>query len=314
VLDSKGNVKRPGVAWTTTTVRRHLLSPFPAALLPPKTPVGKHYNATKVDMSKCQPGAWDPILTEDAVLSARAMLLDPSRLTHDGNTRAKHLLSGIGRCAVCGGPIRKANVKTTAPEPLRGYRCTKGCFVRAAAIIEAYVSEAVVSLLSAPDLLQWMPNDGTDVGALRARRAALVSTRAAWFERATAGTLLPHEWDALAAKHDAEISEVDAALGEALRADPLAEIVTSDDVRGMWERTTTARRRAILGALVHHVEVGRVGKGVRVLTLEAAESTVSMVWRRTEHRASLTRARSLSKGRPLVPADAREVIGAALSA
>ncbi len=311
-LDRDGNVIREGKPWTTTTIRRMLLSPFPAALLPPKTPEGEHYNPAKVDMSKCQPGAWDAILTEDAVMAARAVLLKPSRLKHDGDTRAKHLLSGVGRCAECGGPIRSAQVKTTAQRQ-RAYRCTRGCFVRAAAIIEAYVSEAVVSLLSAPDLLQWMPDDGTDVGALRARRAALVSTRAAWFERAKAGTLAPHEWDALAGKYDAEIGELDAALGAALQADPLAEIVTSEDVRGMWESITTARRRAILGALVHRVEIGRVGRGVRVLTVEAAEATVTMGWRRAEHRVSLDRARSLVSVTPRVPVDAREVIAAGLA-
>jgi len=52
--------------------------------------------------------------------------------------------------------------------------------------------------------------------------------------------------------------------------------VTSGDVRGMWESISVARRRAILGALVHHVHLGRVGKGVRVLTVEAAEGTVTM--------------------------------------
>ncbi len=100
----------------------------------------------------------------------------------------------------------------------------------------------------------------------------------------------------------------------ALQADPLAEIVTSDDVRGMWESITTARRRAILGALVHHVEIGRVGKGVRVLTVEAAEATVTMGWRRADHRVSLTRARSLVSITPRVPDDARDIIAAALSA
>jgi CHASE2 domain-containing sensor protein len=107
---------------------------------------------------------------------------------------------------------------------------------------------------------------------------------------------------------------VDAALAAALQADPLAEIVTSDDVRGMWERMTTARRRAVLGALVHRVEIGQVGKGRRILSAEAAEGTVSMVWRRAEHRVSLSRARSLVSLTPRVPDDAREVIAAALVA
>lgn len=313
-LNDRGKTTRQGKPWTTTTARRLLLSPFPAALLPPEMPDGEHYDAARVDMSRCTPGAWDSILSEDAVHAARAILLAPSRLKHDGDTRAKHLLSGLGKCGVCGGPIRSAKVKTTAPQPQRAYRCTKGCFVRAAAVIEAYVSEAVVVLLSAPGLLQWVPEDGADIDALRARRVALRADRAEAEALYAEGEISAATLRTKVAKLDPEILAVDAALAAALQADPLAEIVTSDDVRGMWESVTTARRRVILGALVHRVEVGRVGKGVRVLTVEAAEGTVSMVWKRTEHRVSLTRARSLRTGRPLVPLDARDAIAAALSA
>lgn len=313
LLGESSRTTGKGTRWSTTTARRLLLSPFPAALLPAKMPEGQHYNATKVDMSRCTPGAWQPILTEDAVLAARSILLRPSRLTHDGDTRAKHLLSTIGKCAVCGGPIRSAQSKTTAA-PQRNYRCTKGCFVRGAAVIEAYVSEAVIALLSAPGLLQWVPEDGADIDTLRARRVALQGKRdeagALWDE----GVISAERARVKVAEVDAELVGVDAALAAALQADPLAEIVTSDDVRGMWERMTTARRRAVLGALVHRVEVGRVGKGVRILSAEAAEGTVSMVWRRAEHRVSLSRARSLVSVTPRVPDDAREVVAAALVA
>lgn len=312
-LDRNANVIREGKRWTTTTIRRMLLSPFPAALLPPKMPEGEHYSAARVDMSKCTPGAWEPILTADAVRAARSILLNSTRLKHDGDTRAKHLLSGIGRCAVCGGPIRSAQVKTTAPAPDRAYRCTKGCFVRAAAMIEAYVSEAVVSLLSTPGLLQWVPEDGADIDAMRARQTALRSDRDDAETLYAEGAISAATLRTKTATLDPEILAVDAAITAALQSDPLAEIVTSEDVRGMWNSITTARRRAILGALVDRVEIGPVGKGVRVLTLEAAEGTVLMSWKRVEHRVSLTRSRSLSAGRPLVPLDARGAVAAALN-
>ncbi|WP_165971283.1 recombinase family protein [Microbacterium oleivorans] len=311
LLGESSRTTRKGKRWITTTARRLLLSPFPAALLPHKLPEGEHYNAAKVDMARCTPGAWEAILSEDAVMAARSILLEPTRLTHDGNTRAKHLLSGIGRCAECGGPIRSAQVQTTA-QAQRGYRCTKGCFVRAAAVIEAYVSEAVIALLSAPGLLQWVPEDGADIDALRARLTVLQRDRAQAEALYAEGEISAATLRTKTGKLDPEIQSVDAALAAALQADPLAEIVTADDVRGMWENVTTARKNAILGALVHRVEIGRVGKGVRVLTVEAAEATVTMGWRRAEHRVSLTRARSLVSVTPRVPDDARGVIAAAL--
>jgi hypothetical protein len=87
------------------------------------------------------------------------------------------------------------------------------------------------------------------------------------------GSLAPHEWDALAAKYDAEIREISAALADAITVAPLAQIVTSEDVRGMWERMTTARRRVTLGALVHRVDVLAVDKSRRVVTVEQAEGS-----------------------------------------
>lgn len=312
LLGESSRTTREGKSWITTTARRLLISPYPAALLPPPMPEGEHYNAARIDWSKCTPGAWDAILSADAVLTARHKLLNASRLTHDGDTRAKWLLAGVGRCGKCKGPLRSCTTKTTA-QSVRGYRCTAGCFQRPAAPIEAYIAEAVIDALSAPGVLQHLPDNGADVTALSARRSALVTTRGEWFERAKAGTLAPHEWDALAAQHDAEIREIDAALAEALTADPLAEIVTSGDVLGMWERMTTARRRAVLDALVHRVDVLPVGKGRRVVTVEQTEGTVVMGWKRAQRRVRLDRERSVASVTPRVPENAHDVIAAALN-
>ncbi len=312
-LGESSRTTREGKPWITTTVRRLLISPYPAALLPPAVPEGEHYNAARIDWSKCTPGAWEPIVSADAVLAARHKLLNASRLSHDGKTRAKWLLAGVGRCGKCKGPLRSCKTKTTA-QSVRGYRCTAGCFQRPADPIEAYVAEAVVGVLSAPGVLQHLPDEGADVAPLSARRSALVATRGEWFERAKAGTLAPHEWDALAAQHDAEIREIDAHLAEALTADPLAEIVTSNDVQSMWDGMTTARRRAVLGALVHRVEVLPVGKGRRVVTVEQTEGTVVMGWKRAEQRVRFDRERSVASVTPRVPADAHDEIAAALNA
>lgn len=312
-LGESSRTTREGKPWITTTVRRMLISPYPAALLPPAMPEGEHYNAARIEWDRCTPGAWEPILSADAVLAARHKLLNVSRLSHDGDTRAKWLLARVGRCGKCKGPLRSCMTRTTA-QSQRAYRCTAGCFQRPAAPIEAYIAEAVVGVLSAPGVLQHLPDEGGDVTALSARRSALIATRGEWFERAKAGTLAPHEWDALAAQHDAEIREIDAALADALTSDPLTEIVTSGDVREVWEGMTTERRRVVLSALVHRIDVLPVGKGRRVVTVEQSEGTVIMRWKRAERRVRFDSERSVASVTPRVPEGAQGEIAAALNA
>jgi hypothetical protein len=52
-------------------------------------------------------GDWPPILDRGVWEQVKAILADPARKTSTG-TVAKHLLSGIARCGVCGGPMRVA--------------------------------------------------------------------------------------------------------------------------------------------------------------------------------------------------------------
>jgi DNA invertase Pin-like site-specific DNA recombinase len=309
-MNGKGWTTREGARWRTSTARRILISPYHAAMLPPAMPEGVHYRADRFTWSECTPGAWEPILSADAVNAARKLLLLDARRSHDGDTRPKWLLSTIGRCGRCHGPLRSAKTKTTATS-YRAYRCTAGCFVRPAELIEEYVSAAAIDVLSAPGLLSWADDSGVDVEALRGRQEALAALRAEWFQSARAGKLTPAEWDEMSAEWDAELVQLDAELADAVRVNPLAAFVTGDDVRGLWEGMSVGRRRAVLGALVEHVEVSPVGKGRRVRTVEEVEATVSMGWRRVEHRRSFETGKTTRT--PRVPVEAQEAIARALN-
>jgi len=310
-LPESTKATRAGVRWTSTTVRRILVSPFPAALLPPPMPDGMPYRADRFTLSECTRGAWDAILTPDAVAAARGRLLDPSRRTHDGNTRAKWLLSGLGECGRCGGPLRKCETKTTATS-VRGYRCTKGCFQRPAALIEEHVENAAVEVLSTPGLLTWVDDGRHDVGALRTRRDAIAATRAEWLGLAKAGELTPDEWVEMKAGWDAELLQIDSDIAEAVSVDPAAAFVGAEDVRALWDGMSTARKRAVLGALLHGVQVHPVGKGRRVAKIEAVGGTVAMRWKRAERRVRIDPDRTVSSVRGRVPDDARDAIVRAL--
>ncbi|KAA9131167.1 recombinase family protein [Microbacterium caowuchunii] len=309
-LNADGKRTRAGARWRSSTVRRILISPFHAAKLPPAMPEGKPYRADRFTWSECTPGTWAEILPEDAVLAARGLLLDDARRSHDGDTRPKWLLSTIGRCAGCHGPLRSAQTKTTATS-YRAYRCTAGCFVRPAALIEEYVTRAAVDVLSAPGLLSWVDDDPESIEVLRARREALSALRAEDEELYRARKLSPAMFSRLVDENAAEIADIDRELAEIVRVNPLAAFVSGDDVRDLWDGLSVGRRRAVLSALVDHVEVSPVGKGRRVLTVEAVEGTVSMGWRRVERRRSLDTGATTRT--PKVPDEARNAIVRALN-
>ena len=308
-LNDDGKRTRKGARWSASTVRRLMISPFQAGMLPPPMPEGKPYSAEAFTWSECVPGAWEPILSEDAVIVARGILLDDSRRTHDGDTKAKHLLSGVGRCGKCHGSIRATQTKTT--NPVRGYRCTVGHFQRPASIIEGYIADAVINVLSAPGLLKWVDDDGHDIDALRAAREALKARRAEAEGLYRTGKLSGSTFSLMVDEIDAEAERIDHDLAEAIRVNPLAEFVSVDDVRGLWEGLSVGRQRAILSALVTSVDLLPVGKGVRVQTVKEAEGTIVLNWRRAEHRVSWDTGETTHIGK--VPTEAQAAISAALN-
>lgn len=145
-LGDSSRMTRDGKAWGPSTVRRMLLSPFYAALLPESVPGAGMYRGERVDLDKCTPGAWEPIVTVDELRGTRRAMLDPARLQHDGTAR-RWLLSGLALCDRCGVPVRSARTR----KGVHGYRCVRGHFLREGDIIDRYVSEVIVARLSEPD-------------------------------------------------------------------------------------------------------------------------------------------------------------------
>lgn len=259
---------RQGKRWGTSTVRRLLISPFPAALLPPKMAEGKAYDPESFDLSECTPGAWQSIVSADQVAAARHILLRPQRRTHDGNVTRKWLLTGIARCQ-CGEGIRSGVTK----ERYRSYRGQCGHFQRRAEIIDTYVVEAVISALSAPGLLERVDESAADIAALRAALLAAEGKISRAVELWRNDTFSDAELATEKMILQAEISAISAQIAEATKGDPLAPFVTAEDVRKLWEGMSLARRQTVIRTLFDAVVIHSVGKGVRA-TLEAPRVTL----------------------------------------
>lgn len=279
LLAQSTRTTRRDTCWSSTTVRRIALSPMYAALLPPIVPGAGNYRAELVDLDACTQGVWDPIVHADDVRAARALLIDPKRRKHQGTSR-RWLLSGLAVCDVCGARVRSARTK----EKYHGYRCPKGHFQRAGAILDEYAEQVVIERLSRPDAASLVqPSPGVDLDALRAQEGALRGKRLHLLDLVTSETFTADEVREKVAPIDAELAEVTATIGAALAVDPFASVISSNDVRAAWDALTLARKRRIVSELFV-VVVRPVGKGVRVTSLEQAAASVAIIWDRPGRR------------------------------
>jgi DNA invertase Pin-like site-specific DNA recombinase len=315
-LGDYSRTTRTGKPWGVSTVRRTLISPYYAALLPPidslaerpKMENGKpaYWHAERVDLDACIPGHWEPIIQAgdghsplDVVRIVRGALLDVRRRTNGGKVSRKWLLSGLARCGktlgehvehddgtgyaeTCGAPVRSGWTR----EGHRGYKCPRGHFHMRAEALDAWAVETLLERLTRPDAASLLrpapevdvPGLQTRAKSLEARRAELTALVASG--RRTFAEIAPHD-DEIAA----ELGTIRDALAEAYSADPLADVLDADNVRAYWEGLSLSRQRAVLASLYEPI-IAPPGHGWKVVTGEPRGRQVSVsqvarpAWRR----------------------------------
>lgn len=287
-LSGAGRLTRQGVRWHSSSVRRVLLNPLYAALLPPAQPTGQ-FDPTTIDLDACTPGAWAAIIDRDQLVASRGRLIGV-RPNHSGTAR-KWLLSGLALCALCSHPVRSARGEThpTARRSTGGvapsrryhaYRCPRGHFMRNGDIIDEFVSELCIGRLSSDDASDLIVRgtDEVDVALLNSTREALRGRRQSIAGFVARGLMSAAEADESLVEIATELEEINDRIALAVRENPLAELLGVDDVRAWWESATLGRRRLIIGELMS-VNIKPVGHGRRVTTLDGAASTVSIDWK-----------------------------------
>lgn len=288
-LSSSGQLTRQGARWHSSTVRRVLLNPIYAGLLPPAQPSGQ-FDATAIDLEACAPGAWEAIVERDHLVASRGLLIGVQP-NHHGTAR-KWLLSGLAICGVCSAPVRSASGETH-PTARRGdtgaapshryhaYRCPQGHFMRNGDIIDEFVSEVCVARLSSEDALGLVASnlDEIDVALLHSTREALKGRRQSIAGFVARGLMTESEADESLVAIASELRLISDQITLAVRRDPLAELANVYDVRTWWEGATLARKRLLIGELMI-VRIRPVGRGKRVTNLEQAASSVVVEWKR----------------------------------
>src|SRR5918995_167907 len=250
-----------GGRWTTQTLRRMLLSPRLAGLR-------EHHG-------QLFEGSFPAILERETWQAVRAILTDPARMTTAVGGTARHLLTGISFCGVCGAKLRTTRY---GPQRVLYYRCPsrsdggRNCVARKVEDVDRLILRALFRAVE----------QGEAWDQVAAERPAEDPTR-------------PH-YEALV-RLTAELDTLDAMVAEAELAERLggkpspssatlrrkvtereaerdchqetvnrlaAGRVTASiprNLRSIWPGLSLDRQRAIVAALIERIEVHPQGQG-----------------------------------------------------
>jgi site-specific DNA recombinase len=235
-----------GGQWRTSPLRRALLNPRIAGR--------SMYNGADLGA-----GRWAPILTPELHGQVEARLLEPGRRTAF-NTSAKHLLSGICECGVCGATMYGTPMKV-GDRRWMAYRCPAYHVTRRMDLVDEVVNGTVIARLSLPDALALLTPD-EDIDALRGDATDMRDRRDTLAALLAEGLLSPAAVRVQAAKLSKGIEAVEGRIAVALGDNPAAVVAGSDDVAEAWDGLPLVTRRSIIRTLMT-VTVLSAGKGAR---------------------------------------------------
>lgn len=205
------------------------------------------------------PATWPALVTDELWDAANARLDDPARPARP-DTTARHLLSGIARCGVCGGPLY-----VVRPRGYATYTCKPGgCVARSQRLLEQFVVDRVLALLTTRADITRPPGDDTDdVAAAAAELEALRARLDAFTTAAADGDLSPAALAKVEKRLAPQITAAEARL-RALRLPAALAGVDLSDPAALWDGADVDQRRTLLRQLVE-VTVHRAHRGRRVI-------------------------------------------------
>ena len=226
---------RTGRPWTLAGVRELLASP---------RYIGKRAYRGEVVAD----AEWPAIVDEVTWRTVHAILRDPSRKR--GRAQARHLLSGVARCGVCGGPISSRGGKAGKP----AYRCatSDGHVARTGQRIDDYVSQVAVRRLQMPDVAELMTQkrEEPDMGELRERAHTLRTRLDQLAVEFADGELTASQLRAASKRLREQIETVEDRIGAWSSSDVLGPILSADDVQEKWDSLDVDTKRTVIDTLM----------------------------------------------------------------
>ena len=214
-------------------------------------------------------GEWPAILDRGLWEQARAVLTDPARKTSTSSA-AVHLLSGIARCGVCGGPMR-ASQNRTVPS----YRCAdKACVSRNRHDLDAFVTAVVLERLGRPDVAALLAPQDDGMRQAVAEAAELRSRLDNAADDYADGTLDREQFHRITERLRPRLEAAQARVRVVDSTPLLAGLIGAEDVRAVWDGLPLGRRRGVVDLLLE-VRVLRTKPGARVFD----PACVAITWR-----------------------------------
>jgi site-specific DNA recombinase len=250
-----------GGRWTTQTLRRMLLSPRLAGL---REHHGQLYE-----------GSFPAILERETWQAVRAILTDPARMTTAVGGAARHLLTGIIFCGVCGAKLRTTRY---GPHRVLYYRCPsrsdggRNCVARKVEDVDRLILRAIFRAVEKGDAWNQAAAERPTEDPTRphyealARLTAELDTLDAMVAEAELAERLGGKPSPSAATLRRKVTEREAERDrhqEAVNRLTAGRVTASipRNLRTIWPGLSLDRQRAIVAALIERIEVHPQGQG-----------------------------------------------------
>ncbi|GAC71100.1 recombinase family protein [Gordonia soli] len=213
---------------------------------------------------------WEPLITEDEHERMKALLANPTRLTHRGS-EPRWLLTGIATCSVCG--ERMARLKNRGTD---AYYCKERyCVSRSVQQLDQFVVENVLRRLESQDLLGDLDTADGALDAAIEQARALQQRLDAFTMSAADGELTPAALAKIEARLRPQIAAAEAQIRSYSRS-PLIYDLSGSSAREKWLDLPIRERREVVQALVD-IRVKPVGRGNRA-SRRLVSDGVELIW------------------------------------
>lgn len=188
---------------------------------------------------------WEPLIDRDTWEAFRAMVTDPSRLSHRGNTSIKLLGSYLFRCARCDQPMRSGGIGARGQSR---YTCLSFHSRRASEPIDDYVRAAVVEILNrdGAGLIQQAKELSVERDRLAVLRARADELAVQWVDLG----MTADQFKAANGRINSEAAELVRVLAQATAGSVLAGVADADDPGAAFAALDIDRQRAVIDALM----------------------------------------------------------------
>lgn len=210
---------------------------------------------------------WEPVVDEATYRRVREILTSGGR---PGGKPRVGLLTGLGRCSVCKGPVGVANLVNRPG--VSYYVCRDGKHFSTPRLpVEDMVDARAVAVLAEPEFLaQWGVKTPADLDAAR-REITAVDVLLVELAEDYADPTHPMtraQFRAATEAATARRAAAESVLGSAVVGTAFAGV--GRDVTGWWSRRSMDQKREILRLMFDYVELKPRGRGYRVGIPEAS--------------------------------------------